>query len=128
MTKSSSDIRSARQALRPNARRMRAEPTDAEARFWHYAKNRGIGGLKFRRQVPLAGYIVDFLCTEHRIVAEIDGGQHAGNAADKTRDTRLAALGYTVLRFWNTDVLNDMNAVAETILAARRPPRKNTPP
>ncbi|MFM8746677.1 MAG: endonuclease domain-containing protein [Aestuariivirga sp.] len=125
MTTSSPDPRSARQALRPNAKRMRAEPTAAEARFWHYARNRGIGGLKFRRQVPLAGHIVDFLCTEHRIIAEIDGGQHAGRAADKKRDAHLAALGYTVLRFWNSDVLNDMNAVAETILAARKPPRKD---
>jgi very-short-patch-repair endonuclease len=111
--------RSVLRLLRPNAKRMRREPTDAEARFWHYAKNRGIDGMKFRRQAPLLGFIVDFLCSAHRIVVEIDGGQHSKQGIDDARDARLGAAGYTILRFWNTDVLHDMDAVAQTIVAAR---------
>jgi very-short-patch-repair endonuclease len=103
---------------RNNAKLMRREPTPAEARFWHYAKNRGIGGMKFRRQVPVGQYIADFLCAEQRLIVEIDGGQH-GDERDATRDAHLQSLGYRVLHFWNSDVMADMTAVAETILAAR---------
>jgi very-short-patch-repair endonuclease len=102
--------------LLPLAKAMRREPTQAEARFWHYAKNRGIGGLKFRRQVPVGPYVADFLCAERMLIVEIDGGQHADNAHDDVRDAYLAAEGYVVLRFWNSDVLADMVAVGETIL------------
>ncbi len=104
-----------RSGLQNNAKRMRREPTPAEARLWHYAKNRGIGGMKFRRQVPVGVYIADFLCTEERLIVEIDGGQH-GEERDAERDACLKALGFDVLRFWNTDVLQDMSAVVNTIL------------
>lgn len=97
---------------------MRREATPAESWFWHHAKNRGIGGLKFRRQVPLGPYIADFLCAEERLIVEIDGGQH-GHARDGERDARLLDMGYRILRFWNNDVMADMVAVAETIVAAR---------
>jgi very-short-patch-repair endonuclease len=110
-----------RDQLRPrrdSARRMRREQTPAEAWFWHHAKNRGIGGMKFRRQVPIGPYIADFLCPDERLIIEIDGGQHGGER-DAERDARLREMGYRVLRFWNTDVLRDISAVAETILAER---------
>jgi very-short-patch-repair endonuclease len=97
---------------------MRREPTPGEARFWHHAKGRGIGGMKFRRQVPVGGYIADFLCAEERLIVEIDGGQH-GEERDAERDAELGALGFRVLRFWNSDVLSDMAAVAEAILGQR---------
>src|SRR4051812_33239710 len=108
--------RASRQTLYANAARMRREPTPAEARFWHYAKNRGIDGLKFRRQVAIGPYIVDFICVEEKLVVEIDGGQHGGDH-DAKRDAYLLDLGLRTMRFWNSDVLSDMNAVADTILA-----------
>ena len=114
--------RKRRESLAVLARRMRREPTEAEARFWHYARNRGIGGLKFRRQVALGAFIADYLCAEENIIVEIDGGQHAEDGRDTARDAYLTAQGYRILRFWNHDVLSDMSAVAETILAARLVP------
>ena len=110
--------RHSRQHRAQYAKHMRRSPTPAEARFWHYAKNRGIGGMKFRRQVPIGAYIADFLCTEEGLIVEIDGGQH-GEERDADRDAFLRSLGYRVLRFWNTDVMGDMSAVADTILAER---------
>ncbi len=115
------EARAGREGLRENAKRMRREPTPAEARFWHYAKNRGIGGMKFRRQVAVGPFIADFLCTEERLIVEIDGGQH-GEERDAERDAQLKALGFLVLRFWNSDVLMDMSAVVDGILAARVAP------
>ena len=102
------------------AKRMRREPTDAEAIFWDHVRNRGLGNMKFRRQVPVGPYIADFLCADERLIVEIDGGQHGG-ARDTTRDAALRALGYRVLRFWNCDVLEDLDAVLETVLAERPP-------
>ena len=110
--------RAGRKALLQHAKRMRREPTLAEARFWHYAKDRAIGGMKFRRQVAVGPYVADFVCAEELFIVEIDGGQH-GEERDAERDQYLAALGYRVLRFWNSDVLTDMDAVGATILAAR---------
>jgi very-short-patch-repair endonuclease len=111
--------RAATRRLQTLARHMRHEPTSAEARFWHHARNRAIGGMKFRRQVPVGPYIADFLCLEEMLIVEIDGGQH-GEDSDGKRDAFLRACGYRVLRFWNSD-LADMDAVVGTILAARPP-------
>ena len=110
------DKRLSRQRLTNNAKHMRHEPTPAEARFWFHAKNRGIGGMKFRRQVPIGPFIADFLCQEARLIVEIDGGQHR-EARDAKRDAFLKASGFRVLRFWNSDVMADMSAVVDTILA-----------
>lgn len=107
-----------RRPRREIARRMRREPTLAEAWFWHHAKNRGIGGMKFRRQVPVGPYIADFLCAEAALIVEIDGGQH-GEERDAERDARLREMGYRIMRFWNADVMKDMTAVVETILAEK---------
>ena len=111
-----SSKRKRRSDLQCRAKQMRREPTEAEARFWHYAKNRGIDGLKFQRQVAVGPYIADFLCTDHSLIVEIDGGQH-GEERDAARDVWLRSQGFRVLRFWNNDVLRDMSAVGETILA-----------
>ncbi len=111
--------RIAKRGLQKLALHMRQEPTGAEARFWHHARNRAIGGMKFRRQVPVGRYIVDFLCLEEKLIVEIDGGQH-GDEQDGARDSYLRACGYRVLRFWNSDVA-DMEAVVESILAERPP-------
>ena len=97
------------------ARRLRVDQTDAETVLWNRIRNRQIDGHKFVRQEPLAGYICDFVCRERRLVIEVDGGQHNESAADATRDRRLAADGYQVLRFWNNDVLGNIDGVLTTI-------------
>ena len=88
-----------------------------EKKLWRLLRSRQLDEVKFRRQVPIADYIVDFACHEKRLVVEVDGGQHADNAKDVERDRRLAAAGYRVLRFWNNDVLGNPNGVLEAIVA-----------
>ncbi len=102
--------------LRDNAKRLRREQTDAESRLWYHLRAHRFLGLKFKRQKPLGQYIVDFVCHEQALVIEIDGGQHAERAAyDRTRDEWLRAEGYTVLRFWNVDVMQQLDGVLERI-------------
>ncbi len=88
------------------ARRLRHDRTDAKRWLWHYLRQRQLGGHKFRRQYPLAGYIADFVCVPARLVVELDGGQHLDALAyDQRRTEALQRGGYRVLRFWNDDVL-----------------------
>ena len=96
---------------------MRHIATDAEKKLWRLLRSRQLDAAKFRRQVPIENYIVDFACHEERLIVEVDGVQHAENPRDAARDKRLAALGYRVLRFWNNDVLRNPRGVLETILA-----------
>jgi primosomal protein N' (replication factor Y) len=72
---------------------------------------------KFRRQHPLGRIILDFACIEHRLVIEADGGQHDGNADDEHRTAWLASKGWRVIRFWNNEILTDIEGVMEMILA-----------
>ena len=97
------------------ARRLRANQTDAETVLWNRIRNRQIDGYKFVRQVPILGYICDFVCRERRLVIEVDGGQHNESAADAIRDRRLMDEGYRVLRFWNNDVLGNTEGVFTAI-------------
>jgi very-short-patch-repair endonuclease len=97
-------------------RGLRKRMTDAEQALWRILRVRQLDGCKFRRQHPYENYILDFVCLEHRMVIEVDGGQHAESASDEARDARLAAAGFTVLRFWNHDVLADTHAVGDEIL------------
>jgi very-short-patch-repair endonuclease len=84
--------------------------------------HRGLAGLKFRRQVPIGSYIVDFVCLEARLVVEVDGGQHAlANAEDLARERALAALGLRVIRVWNNEVMSNLDGVLASIAAACRP-------
>jgi len=99
------------------ARRLRVNQTDAETVLWNRIRNRQIDGYKFVRQVPILGYICDFVCRERRLVIEVDGGQHNESAADAIRDRRLMDEGYRVLRFWNNDVLGNTEGVLMTIQA-----------
>lgn len=99
------------------AQQLRLQPTDAEHRIWQRLRARQLG-WKFRRQVPLCGYIVDFCCHERRLIVELDGGQHADSAYDQERDQTLRKQGYRVLRFWNNDVLTNTDGVMEVILRA----------
>ena len=102
-----------------NARRLRKTPTEAETRLWSRLRRRQIDGHRFRRQVPLGSYVVDFACLEARLMVEVDGGQHAERIdADAARTAWLEGRGYRVLRFWNNDVLANTDGVVETIRAA----------
>lgn len=100
------------------ARGLRRNQTDAEQRLWFALRDRRLDGAKFRRQVPVDGYIVDFLCKEAKLVVELDGGQHADQTSeDAARTARLEILGYRVIRFWNNDIHGDLPGVLEIIRA-----------
>ena len=97
------------------ARKLRVNQTDAETVLWNRIRNRQIDGHKFVRQGPIAGYVCDFVCRERLLIVEVDGGQHNESAADVIRDRRLAEDGYRVLRFWNNDVLGNLEGVLAKI-------------
>jgi very-short-patch-repair endonuclease len=100
------------------AKKLRRDMTDAERKLWLRLNVRQLG-CKFRKQVPFDPYIADFACLEHRLIVELDGGQHDENRAKDERRTRyLEALGYRVLRFWNTDVMRNVDGVVEAIARA----------
>ena len=104
-------------ALRWNARKLRNKATDAERRLWQRLRLKQLNGFKFRRQVPVAGYIADFLCCEVKLVVELDGGQHLKQAAyDEHRTLALQRAGYQMLRYWNDDVLLRTSSVLEDFL------------
>src|SRR3979409_2516479 len=90
------------------ARRLRVNQTDAETVLWNRIRNRQLDGHKFVRQEPIGGYVCDFVCRERLLIVEVDGGQHSESAADVIRDCRLSEEGYKVLRFWNNDVLGNV--------------------
>jgi very-short-patch-repair endonuclease len=125
--------------LRENAKRLRSTQTDAERRLWYHLRAHRFLDLKFRRQKPIGPYIVDFVCHEKSLVIELDGGQHAEDSRyDAARDAWLRARGYTVLRFWNNEVMQALDAVLERIrvvalspgpspASGRGEPRSDTP-
>ncbi len=100
--------------LTTRARELRQRMTEAEKLLWSSLRRRSLG-IKFRRQVPVGPFIVDFLCVQARLVIEIDGGQHLGNSSDADRSRWLEKQGYRVLRFWNHDVLKNLEGVVERI-------------
>ncbi|MGD8473381.1 MAG: endonuclease domain-containing protein [Anaerolineae bacterium] len=107
--------------LLERARALRREATDAERLLWSLLRNRQLRGLKFRRQHPLGGYILDSYCHKVKLGIELDGGQHAEpeqavRDAQRTRD--LEELGIRVMRFWNHEVLEETRAVLEAIMGA----------
>ena len=106
-----------RSQQRKNAREMRRIATDAERKIWFLLRDRRLDGIKFRRQVPFGPYILDFVCFERKLVVEVDGGQHADSQADAVRDARLQARGFHVVRYWNTDVLENPEGVLTDSLA-----------
>jgi len=103
------------------ARKLRRRATDAETRVWRLLRSRQ-AGAKFRRQQPIEGYVVDFVSFEHRLVIEIDGGQHGdADEYEETRTRCLEANGFRILRFWNNDVMENEEGVFDTILEALSP-------
>jgi len=100
------------------AKQLRKEQTDAEKLLWEVVRGRRLCGFKFRRQHPVGGYILDFYCHEARFAVELDGGGHnfeEQQLYDEERTRALNGAGIKLLRFWNHDVLNNLDAVAEQI-------------
>jgi very-short-patch-repair endonuclease len=104
------------------ARDLRKTPTRAEDAVWQALRGRRLGGLKFKRQVPVLSYTVDFMCFERKLIVEIDGKQHEWFAQHDAKRTReLERHGFTVLRFTNDQVLNDFDSVRFSIVRAVAP-------
>jgi very-short-patch-repair endonuclease len=102
------------------ARQLRQGQTDAEVFMWHLLRDRRFCGHKFRRQYPLAGYILDFYCPAAKLTIELDGGGHNDDEQrryDRERTKVLESAGIRIVRFWNHDVLNDLDSVLEVIYA-----------
>jgi very-short-patch-repair endonuclease len=110
------------------AKNLRKRPTDAEILLWKYLRAKQTEGLKFRRQEPIGNYIADFVCYEKAVIVEVDGGQHC-EERDGERDRWLSSQGFRVLRFWNHEVLQNIEGVLEVILrdCSQRTPSP-TPP
>lgn len=107
--------------MRQRARDLRKGSTDAERHLWYYLRARRLG-YKFKRQVPIGGFIVDFVCHEKQLIIELDGGQHQANQAyDEQRTAKLMQRGFQVLRFWNHDVLQLTDDVLRVIYSSLSP-------
>jgi very-short-patch-repair endonuclease len=98
------------------AKALRTNQTDAELKIWYALRAGRLMDYKFRRQVPIVEFIVDFVCFEQKLIVEIDGGQHAQSSEDVLRDAKLIKMGFRVLRFWNNDVIQNLEGVLMTIL------------
>ncbi len=102
--------------LETNAKALRKNLTHPERRLWYLLRNRQFSKYKFRRQYWIEHYILDFVCLEKRLVIEVDGGQHALNVDDDFKRTLfLEERGFTVLRFWNNEVLYNIQGVVEVL-------------
>ncbi|HSW55450.1 MAG TPA: endonuclease domain-containing protein [Ignavibacteriaceae bacterium] len=102
------------------ARRLRKESTEAERLLWSYLRRKSLFGLKFRRQEQIGDYIVDFVCYEIKLIIELDGGHHNQDetrANDKRRQNWLESQNFQVIRFWNNEVLKNINGVLQVIKA-----------
>jgi very-short-patch-repair endonuclease len=98
------------------ARKLRQQSTDAERMLWKHLRAHRMAGYKFRRQVVIEPYIVDFICLDARLIVEADGGQHLEQAEDDLkRSAFLQSRGYKVIRFWNDEILTDTHIVLERI-------------
>jgi 2-isopropylmalate synthase len=104
-------------SAKKRARAMRRQPTDAERKLWYALRDRRMQNVKFRRQASIGPYIADFLCVEHRLIVEADGGQHGEGTRDGDRDAWLKKNGYKVLRFWNREIFLNRESVLATIAA-----------
>jgi very-short-patch-repair endonuclease len=97
-----------------HARSLRREMTDTERLLWKHLRGGQLGGMKFRRQHPIPPYIADFCCIEDKLIIELDGSQHS-EQADAVRTAFLESQGWQVMRFWDNDVLTQVEAVVEAI-------------
>ena len=114
--------------LLPLARSLRSNQTDAERLLWERIRAGRLEGHKFKRQQPLGHYIVDFVCFEAMLVIELDGGQHAEQVNEDAERTRwLTSQGFRVLRFWNNEVIENMDGVWAVVAAALSPSPRPSP-
>ena len=113
-------------SLLENAKELRRTQTDAERKLWYQLRAHRFMGKKFKRQKPIGRYVVDFVCLEAKLIIELNGGQHAENTDyDKERDAWLSKQGYTVLTFWDNELMGEMESVLEQIRLAMLPPLPN---
>lgn len=110
------------------ARSMRSNATDAESWLWQAIRAKRLCGFKFKRQVPIGGYIVDFVCFETKLIVEVDGSQHIGSPNDDARDAAFARHGFRTLRVDNDEVLDDVERVCRRILESLEGDRESTSP
>ncbi|MEO1045085.1 MAG: DUF559 domain-containing protein [Pseudomonadota bacterium] len=101
--------------LTGTARKLRRDVTEAEKLLWSRLRARQLDNTKFVRQFPIGNAVADFACRSVRLVIELDGGQHSENEADEARTKLIEAHGYQVVRFWNNDVIENIEGVLETI-------------
>ena len=101
----------------PHAAALRRNATECEKRLWAALRNRQLDGFKFRRQATVGPYVVDLLCAEHRLIIEVDGGQHS-EEADLPRTRFLEGQGYSMIRFWNHEVVENLDGVLASIRQA----------
>ena len=114
------------------ARKLRRTSTDVERKLWHRIRDKQVEDFRFRRQRPIGKYIVDFICLDAKLIIELDGGQHADSVVlDEKRTVFLESLGYQVIRFWNNEVIENMDGVLariqEELLRARANPTPALP-
>jgi very-short-patch-repair endonuclease len=115
--------------LKERARQLRHDQTEVEKKLWARLRARQINGVKFRRQHPIGPFIADFCCFEQRLVVELDGGQHASKTADdQRRSASLAKRGYRVLRFWDNEVMENIDGVLQQIAESLGEPSVNSEP
>lgn len=116
--------------FRERRRELRHNQTDAEKALWKHLRNKSFRRLKFFRQYSVGAYIIDFYCPEYKIAVELDGGQHAeeeNKEYDRARTANLASLGIKIIRFWNNDVLRNIEGVLEEITGRLTPPPSAPP-
>lgn len=116
-----------KQRLHQFAKEMRTSSTQAEAIIWYHLRAHRMSGVKFKRQVPIGDYIVDFAAKQARLIVEIDGGQH-NEQVDQIRTRWLEQQGFKVLRFWNNEVLTNMDGVLESIKLSLESANTPSPP
>ena len=105
--------------LTKRARNLRVNSTEVEKKLWHHLRNNQLNGYKFRRQYPIGNYIADFVCVSLKLIIELDGGQHADQQIyDKKREQYLEKQGYKVIRFWNNDVIENLDGILEALTLA----------
>jgi very-short-patch-repair endonuclease len=110
------------------ARKLRRSSTGVERKLWHRIRDKQVEDFRFRRQRPIGKYIVDFVSLEAKLIIEVDGGQHATREVqDAARTIFLESLGYRVVRFWNNEVIDDMEGVLERIRATLLQSAKSNP-
>jgi very-short-patch-repair endonuclease len=115
--------------LRDRARQLRRNQTDVEGKLWSRLRSRQLRSFKFRRQHPIGPFITDFCCFKRRLVVELDGGQHANRTADDQKRTAfLVARGYRVLRFWDNEVMENIDGVLQRIVEVLGEPSVNSEP